>query len=85
MHAMLHRLALLPRLSPAPRLLVGAMATHSRDLSSSSTARSPIKNVAVIGSGLMGSGIAQVSVSTSLSLSLALWSKKEVLLCVGIE
>ena len=43
--------------------LVAGMATQGtrgRELSSTAASRAPIKNVAVIGSGLMGSGIAQV-------------------------
>lgn len=53
-------------LCPLRPYLVAGMAGHEscgRNLSSSSAARTPIKNVAVIGSGLMGSGIAQVSLA----------------------
>ena len=44
-------------------LLAGmaAQGARGRELSSAAAARAPIKHVAVIGSGLMGSGIAQVS------------------------
>ena len=45
--------------------LAACMATQgtcSRDLSSTAPARAPINTVTVIGSGLMGSGIAQVRV-----------------------
>lgn len=45
-----------------PGLLAGMASqdTRSRDFSSTTTGRAPIKNVAVIGCGLMGAGIAQV-------------------------
>ena len=48
---------------PLRPLLVARMATQGtrdRELSSTASSRAPIKNVAVIGSGLMGAGIAQV-------------------------
>lgn len=48
---------------PLRPLLVARMATQGtrdRELSSTASSRAPINNVAVIGSGLMGAGIAQV-------------------------
>ena len=35
------------------------------------TSRSPVKNIAVIGAGLMGAGVAQVSVTNSYGVTLA--------------
>ena len=52
---------LLCRLRPHFVAGMAAQQSRSRSLASSTAARTPIKNVAVIGSGLMGSGIAQVN------------------------
>ena len=41
---------------------------QTRDFGSSPSTRAPIKNVAVIGSGLMGTGIAQVTILASIKL-----------------
>ena len=49
-----------PRLMAAGGGMLGRE-SQTRDLGSSPSTRAPIKNVAVIGSGLMGSGIAQVT------------------------
>uniref|UniRef100_A0A0M3IS27 3HCDH_N domain-containing protein n=1 Tax=Ascaris lumbricoides TaxID=6252 RepID=A0A0M3IS27_ASCLU len=42
----------------------------ARELSTSVSASAPIKNVAVIGSGLMGSGIAQVTAQAQMNVTL---------------
>ncbi|KAK0406875.1 hypothetical protein QR680_018861 [Steinernema hermaphroditum] len=54
------------------RTLTGA----ARELSTSAVAFKPVKNVTVIGSGLMGSGIAQVSAQAKLNVVLVDQSKE---------
>jgi len=52
-------------------MLVSSLsASFARSFSTSRALQKPIKNVVVVGSGLMGSGIAQVSASAKLNVVL---------------
>ncbi|VDM24219.1 unnamed protein product [Toxocara canis] len=52
------------------RSLGAVSATAIRELSASASAGAPIKNLTVIGSGLMGAGIAQVSAQANINVTL---------------
>lgn len=69
--AMLRVASIVRPLRPHLVASMAAQGTRTRELSSTASSRAPIKNVAVIGSGLMGSGIAQVCVDALKELSIS--------------
>ncbi|KHN86979.1 putative 3-hydroxyacyl-CoA dehydrogenase [Toxocara canis] len=52
------------------RSLAAMASVATREISTSLSARGPVKNVTVIGSGLMGSGIAQVTAQAQMNVTL---------------